>query len=195
MSTPDEISDVAAALADIVARIVPTLPAGERGVWEVGEALRGLPGIEAVPGSRNTLRHREHELQMAPTAALQETADALASIRGLALASVPEVIALHALGVGASALLLRYAACAGERLIPFASAPKPLRDDARTRFRDDMAKLVASGHVHTGVRGLQDALVASESGTIVLTRWSALAPCSPAEGADWLANIDLLVRG
>lgn len=151
------------------------------------QAISDLPGMDA--GDALERRYFEYDIEVQSQPAVDQEVRILASIRSLALAAAPEVAAVIPFGTG-SVIVRRYAACAGERLVPAELTDGRFDVAARERFRQDMAALAASGRVHTYARGLAHWFVSDRTHAIVLNRWVACEPTDPEECARFVKSID-----
>jgi uncharacterized protein len=155
---------------------------------EVLSLLRSLPGIEPLEGL--AFRHNEFEIQVGLVTGSKNTLDALALAAQFSLSAAPALVEYVSIDGREGVLIVRYAACPGERFVRVETTTGPFREAASRRFRAEMKTLIDHGLVHPFVRGPHHWLVSSETGTLVLDSWYALRKCEPEEGAEMLAKVD-----
>jgi len=151
------------------------------------DAISKLPGTDA--SGLRSLRWFEYDISIETRADADAEAEILAWLRSLEIAAAPEVAATIPCG-GRCVLVRRYWACPGERLVQASTEGPPFRAAAWTRFRSDMAKLVATGKMHPYARGFAHLLVGETSGTILLDSWFVLRTGTPDEQRYFLETID-----
>lgn len=190
MISSTEMRDRIAALVETAKESVPST---EQTVM-VSRELRALPGVDVVDHVQ--FRLEEYEIRLSLLEHLEDVVAALKRVAPLQLAAAPEVVALLPISETQfnGALVLRYAACPGERLVKAETVPGPFRPEAAERFRADMRKLAEHGMVHPYVRGLMHWLVSSETGTIVLDEWSVIEAADATESERMLKVVDRLLK-
>lgn len=179
-------------IAAIVERAKITVPSTEQVVM-VSQELRNLPGVDVV--DLVNVRDHEYDIRLSRLEHLEDVVAALKRIAPLELAAAPEVVDLLPISETQfdGALILRYPACPGERLVPADKIQGPFRPEAAERFRADMRKLGECGMVHPYARGLSHWLVGGETGTIVLDEWSMVQPADTAEAQQMLRTVERLL--
>jgi hypothetical protein len=160
-------------IAAIVERAKESVPSTEQVVM-VSQDIRALPGVDVV--DLVNVRVDEYEVRLSLLEHLERVVAALKRVAPLELAAAPVVVDLLPISETQfnGALIMRYAACPGERFTRADKIEGPFRPEAAERFRADMHKLAEHGMVHPYVRGLMHWLVSSETGTIVLDEWSVV---------------------
>ncbi|MEZ4222817.1 MAG: hypothetical protein R3B13_17885 [Polyangiaceae bacterium] len=182
-------NDIASVVADLVSRALAVSGQPPGSEWlDVATALGNLPGVDEV--DRLRFRHREHKIHVGRWQHLEVTTRALVQVAPLSLSIAPEVVTSFSAGRDHGVLILRYAACSGERLARVSDTLQPLHEDAVAALRRDMQTLISHGLVHPYVRGTVHWLVSSERGILVLDDWYALARCTAEEGREALGEID-----
>jgi len=173
----------------IVSRVNGTsTAASDNRLHEILALLRELPEIEAV--ETLAFRYKEFEIRVGLLSGLKSHLDALRLAAPLCLSAAPSLVEYIPIDEREGVLIVRYAACPGERLTRVETTTEPFREVASRRFRADMQTLIEHGLVHPFVRGPHHWLISSETGTLVLDSWYALRACDPEEGAEMLAKID-----
>jgi hypothetical protein len=191
MNDATEPLDVVQVVTEIVERAIATQPE-ERLHHEIGRAISELPGIENLGGVH--FRYDEYDIHVSSLWHPASNAEELSSMREFALTSAPEVVSLLKAGERGAVLITRYAACAGEKLLPVRDMWVTFGEEARRRFLRDMQTLIERGLHHPyAARGFYHWYVSSRTGTIVLDSWSAVRPCEPAEGAKALQKIERML--
>ncbi|HET9622331.1 MAG TPA: hypothetical protein VFP84_13255 [Kofleriaceae bacterium] len=161
----------------------------------VRDALAQLPEMEAHPHS--LLRWFEYEIEFLSRNHIDEESRILDWLRSLEIAAAPEVAAVIPLRGNECVMITRYWACPGERLlIPHRDSDvgPPWPEAARTRFRDDMAKLAAHGKVHPYARGYAHMYLSDRTGTVLLNTWSVLKAGTAREQREFLESIDFQIQ-
>ena len=180
--------DVLGKVRDIVDRVTATSgPEGDE-LPRICQELRALPDIDA--SDPIAFRYREYVIAPGFTMHLDREAEILRWVRGLDIAAAPELVALVPFAEGQAVLVSRYWACEGEILRPVRSLREPLQEQARRRFRRDLATLADNGAIHPYARGTMHWFAAERSETLVLNGWSALRRCNREECDDFLAVVD-----
>lgn len=161
--------------------------------WRIYHAIAQLANAEAHELS--AIRWFEYEIDTSDRATADREAELLAWLRSLDIAAAPEVAAAIPFGANECVMVRRYWACPGERLvIPDDIAGAPWPEAARTRFRQDMAKLADHGKIHPYARGFAHMYLSDRSGTIVLNTWPVLCSGNERERQDFLASIDFQLQ-
>ena len=151
---------------------------------EVGAMVRELAALPgAVPSASLGVRCDEFEVTLGQLDYHEQTISVLESIRSLGLVCAPDVVECIPFSEHRydGVLVVRYAACPGERLVRAKATTAPFRADAAKRFIAEMDLLAARGKVHPYARGLTHWLVSSETGTLLLESWSVLRDASEGE--------------
>jgi hypothetical protein len=141
-------------------------------------------------------RCREYEVHVAVARGIERMLHSLRQIESLGLSCAPVVVGSHETPDGLGILVQRYAACAGERLLPVVESLGPYPHAAKARILEELRRLRAAGLWHSYAHlGLDYWMRAERSGTLVLSDWSALSPWSPSREVDEVQEVeDMLHR-
>lgn len=186
MTTSNEMRD---RVASLIERARLAVPSTEQTPM-VAAGLRKLPGVDVIDLIR--VRDHEYDIRLSMLESLENEVAILQRLAPLQLAAVPDVVALLPISETQfdGALILRYAACPGERLVRGDATEDPFRPEAAARFREEMRKLVAAGYVHPYAEDTYHWLVSSETGTIALEAWGAVQAATPMSSNEMLTAID-----
>lgn len=172
--------DIPRLVADAVATIKTTVPSPQQ-LEAMAAALVALPGSIAV--RTLVVRCSEYEISIGRLSYHAKAAAVLAFVRRLELTSAPEFVACLPLSdeENHGVLVVRYAACPGEQLLPAEETKGPFREKAAHRFVAEMELLASHGKVHPYARGEFHWLVSSKTGTLLMEAWSVLRDAGETE--------------
>lgn len=173
---------------EAIVRLETAAQSGDPLRLRIRQKVAGLPGMAVSEHSK--LRWFEYEIDIAARASVEAEAEMLTWLRSLEIAAAPEVAAMIPIEGDNCVLVRRYWACPGEQIRPAKPRGESFREDARTRFRQDMEKLVRHGKLHPWARGHSYMLVSETSGSILLTGWFVLKSGTEQELNEFLESID-----
>ncbi len=185
--------DIPRLVVDIVARVGASTPPAHY-LTAVMDELVAMPNAEREPDTL-VVRSSEYEIRVGRLGFLQLIMENLATLRSYSLTVAPEVVGCIPLheenrdGI----LVLRYAACRGERLRRAHTTSEPFNEAARQRFRHEMQVLADHGKIHPYARGLMHWLVSSETGTLLLAEWVVVRDAEADERRELLEIVDELL--
>ena len=158
---------------------------------EIEDRLSALPELHRFGHSVHCFHG--YQIRTGLMAHLIREEQALRRVEPLGLAIAPVVVQRVELAPAEGALVMHYLACATGKLQPVEG---PVSQKAREGFMNDMHALIDAGLTHSyAPRGRDHWLVASDTGSIVLTGWgSALRPLEIGETEEIFAKLNLRLQ-